>query len=160
MEKNYTAIIAGIVAFIIGLLIGTGITGDGNKKDNEVKTLLNQALQGIDQMEQENRNLRADLENVKKGKTARENKSLKENISKIKDENEKLKQQVSKLEGHVAHTKLQLEARDDQSSRIAELKKENMRISELLEKIKTISKGGKASPDTPSKEITVPLHEK
>jgi predicted RNase H-like nuclease (RuvC/YqgF family) len=151
MEKNYTAIIAGIVAFIIGLLIGTGITGDGNKKDNEVKTLLNQALQGIDQMEQENRNLRADLENVKKGKTARENKSLKENISKIKDENEKLKQQVSKLEGHVAHTKLQLEARDDQSSRIAELKKENMRISELLEKIKTISKGGEASPDTPSK---------
>lgn len=141
MNKNYIVIIVGIAAFVIGLLIGTGSSGDSKMKEADVKILLTQAMSGIEKLEENNRSLKGRLEDVKKGKVARENASMKKRIEKMTAEKLALNEQISLLKGQVEESAQKLEAQNDQSSRIAELEKLNKETGALLKKISTLTRG-------------------
>lgn len=154
MEKNKTAIIAGVVALIIGLIIGSASSGKKGSDEKDAKALLQQAIEGIGQMEIENKNLRADLLRAGKDTVTKENKSLKEEVAKTKEENAEFKNQIQVLQGRLASMTAQLQSTKNQGQRIAQMEKENKELSLLLDKINTISKGQKSvTPVQPEKEV-------
>ncbi len=113
MDKNKTIIVIAVATFIIGLIVSYTIWGKKEEGKADVKQLLNQAIQGIETLEKENRNLRLDLEKAKKNKLKQENQTLKEQLEKAQQENEKLQKGISNLKDQVAHTELQLEAKEE-----------------------------------------------
>lgn len=146
MDNNRTILIIAIVTFVIGLIIGYGMTGDGKEGKADVKEVLAGVIQDIEAMEQENKDLRADLEKVKRAKATRENKELKEKIAGMQKENEGLQAELSKLSGKVAHGELQIEAKEElkaviesQNERIAELEKENKDLTVIVDTINTLT---------------------
>jgi hypothetical protein len=159
MEKYKIAVIAGVIAFIIGILIGSGMSENKEKKATKtgVKQLLNEAIQGVERLEKEKRNLKADLERAKNDKMARENKSHKEELEKMRKEKEDMQTLIRTLQGQVAHKNLQLESVEDKSTRIAALEKKNEELIAMLEQIKVITKGKEAeTPDKTKTEISQP----
>lgn len=136
MGKNKAAVIAGLLAILAVLFNGSCSSGKSEKKETDLKQLLHQAIQGIEKLQKENRDLRVDLEHVQKDKIVRENKSLKEIIEKTEKENKALKEEAGKLKGVVAHTELQLKSREEKITHIAELEKENKALQDEMTKVK------------------------
>ncbi len=147
MEKNKTIIIIAVAAFIFGLIISYAMWGTNGEEETDIKQLLSKAMQGIEVLEKENRDLRSDLKRSKKDNLKKENQTLKEQLQMVQQENEKMQNKISKLKAQVAHTALQLEAKeklskviDTQNFRLAELEKENQDLRITLEKIVSFTK--------------------
>jgi cell division protein FtsB len=160
MENSRTILVIAIITFVVGLIIGYGVFGDKKEEKADVKQVLTGAIQDIEAMEEENKDLKADLEKARRDKVARENRQLKEQIAKTQKENEGLQAEVSKLSGQVAHTGLQLEATEElrstvesQKKRIAGLEKENQDLLVIIDTINSLTeKHDLEAPDEPSVE--------
>jgi peptidoglycan hydrolase CwlO-like protein len=145
MENKKTIIITVVATFIIGLIIGYGITDKKKYNKSDVKQLLNLAITEIESLEKEHNNLKKNLASLNRDKVIKKNASITALLKKTRKDNESLQAEMSKLKGQIAHTELQLESKeefkkviDNQRARIAELEKEkgaiknqNARISEL-----------------------------
>jgi competence protein ComGC len=145
MENKRMLIVTMVVTFIIGLIIGYGITGKKEYKKSDVKQLLKLAVKQVESLEKEHKNLKKNLASMNRDKVIKENASITALLKKTRKDNESLQAEMSRLKGQIAHTELQLESKeefkkviDNQRTRITELEKEkeviknqNARISEL-----------------------------
>lgn len=134
MEKNRRTIVAGITVIIFFSFLGACSKGD---KGSDVKQLLTKAIEGVEKLEQENRDLRSDAERQKKDGTAAENRKLKEELSKLQKENEQLKKETAASKESSAEAESQVQAGEGQrDARIAALEQENKTLQDEVSKLK------------------------
>jgi len=162
---NKTVTIIAVAAFVIGSLLGSGISGKKNVPKADAKELLTQAIQQIDGMEQEKNSLIADLKQVNKSKLANEKKVLQETLGKARQDNKQLHDKISSLSGQLAQSELRLEEKEDlrpeiasRDARIAELEKANQDLKVVLEQISslTVPPGAVISEQPAAEEKTKP----
>jgi len=143
MRRKRTYVMKILIALMIALFIVSCSPGNKEKKvapvkkSTDVKQLLTQAIKGIEKLEIENRNLKASIKQPKKGTIASDSKSLKEELEKTKSENEALQKEISILKGRVAHTQLQVEAKEGEvNARVEEVKQANQELLKEISKLK------------------------
>lgn len=148
MEGNKTVIIIAITTFVIGIILGNGLSG---KKEVEQKTgakqLLTQAIKEIEDIESQKNNLKAKLDQAGKSKIAKEMLVLQEELDAVNQTNTQLQDKIRRLTDELARAELRLEAKDDlrpiienQNERITELENTNRNLMLLLEKIGALTK--------------------
>ncbi len=145
MNNNKTFITIAVVAFITGLIVGYFTWGKEKERKTDVKGILNQAIQGVEAIEKENRDLKVDLERAEKDELAKENQTLKEQLKEAQQNSENMKNEINELRAQVAQTETKLrseeefrEVSDNLKSRLSEMEKENQDLKLVLEKINSL----------------------
>jgi len=147
MDNNRTVILTAVITFIIGIVFGYNLNGGSKEKKTDVTQLLTQARTGIEQLEKENRDLKADLERVKKDKTRKEDSVMKDQLTKAQLDNEALTKEVSSLKAQLNKTETKLKSEgefkvvtEQMKSRISELEKENQDLRQVIDQISSLTK--------------------
>jgi chromosome segregation ATPase len=136
MANKKRVIIAAVVAIAIGLVNGSCSSRESEKKEGDVKQLLNQVLLGVEKLERENRDLKNKLDYFKQSKISRDRESLRKELDKTTNENEKMKEEISSLKEQIDHAERQLETSEAQSARIADLETGKRELQEQVSKLK------------------------
>jgi len=143
MGKKRICVLRNVIAIMIALFIVSCSPGKSEKqakqieKGPDLKQLLSQAIQGIDNLERENRNLKATLKQPKKGTIASDSQSIREELEKTNLENEALQKEIGILKGQIAHTQLQVESKEEEvNARVEEVQQANQELEKEISKLK------------------------
>jgi chromosome segregation ATPase len=137
MKNKQTLLI--IIALVIGLLIGYGIFGKKKEQKLEVKQLLSRAMQEVETIEKENKELKKKLEKEKNGgeeteKLSREKQEMKAQLEKVQQNNKQLESVIARLRAESAKTQ-KIKGDEKLKNQITMLEKEKQVVSEQLQKI-------------------------
>lgn len=140
MKSNKAVIIFIALSFIGGLLAGYGIWGTKETKEQDVGQLLKKALEGVELMQEKNRDLTAELERSKSDKKSveglmEETQDIKGQLQAARDELKESENKVAELNAKLAEAKQRVTAegeRKEADSTMSELEKENQALREQL----------------------------
>ncbi len=136
MGKKGISLITLIISISILLLNGSCTSSKSEKNDKDPKQLLTEAVKVIEQLAQENRDLKASIDNTKKGRLSLSTSSIIKELAQSKKDNESLQDELNTLKGRMAYLELQLEALDAVSSRVPGLEETNRHLQKELSKQK------------------------
>ncbi len=130
MEENRKLVIVIIVSLVIGLLIGYATKGKKKEKKPELKQLLQTALQEVEKIENENKELSAIVKKAE-GESREDQKIIDENLA-VKQQLDNAHAERKKMEGMVAQLKA---SGDEYTARISALENENQSLKTQMQKV-------------------------
>lgn len=174
MKFDRTVMIVVAVTFVIGLIAGFSIWGMKKEKKIEVKQLLSTAIQEIDRIEKENKELKGQVAKTKTDREAAarlsgENQELQAQLQKTAQYNQQLKDETDRIRDGLAEAEKRAQKaenlevmKDSLQQRVLELEEENHGLKSAMDKIGSITKGREqepAAPEPPPEEKpALPVH--
>ena len=138
MENSQKLIIGVIVSLIIGIFIGTALQGDKKEKKPEIKKVLQSTVEEIENLERENKELKAFAAKSKEKtesdkKLLNERNALQKQLSILQSDNKKLQSMISQLRSDKSGETALKELSENYERTLFSLEKANKNLIAQLE---------------------------
>ncbi len=146
-------LIAAIITFIFGIIIGLNLKDGCMEKEAELQQLLTGAVAETDTLKSENQTLQAKLDGVGKDRDTGNKRNEEEQLIKTIRDKEAMKKQISGLRAELAKTGTKLKSGgasgklvDSMNNRIAKLEKENQAMNQTIQEIRLLTRQEQPTP--------------
>ncbi|HDZ61660.1 MAG TPA: hypothetical protein ENH40_00750 [Nitrospirae bacterium] len=178
MKFDRTVLIVIAVTFLVGVIAGFGLWGIKKEEKIDVKQLLTTVVEEIGKIEQENKELRGELEaTIDDRETVavlkQENRVLQGQLMKAEQYSQQLQDETAGIRAALAEAESKAQTADNFQAmaenlqkRVFELEQENQNLNKAIKKISSITQGqdepmyhkgtGQAKPVAPEEPVSPP----
>lgn len=157
MEGNRTVIIAAVITFIIGILFGYNLKESPDRKA-DLKDLLSQAHSGIERLQKENEDLKKQLQSYSRKDEGSKLTELEARLNQAEQDKQKMESELAGLRAQLGETESKLESEAELAAnmekltqRVADLEKEKGELTQILDKIGSLTKQPAQTAPEPSR---------